>query len=64
MGTEFWDGFKKWGRRMMKDGVFAQDEIGFGRITDSPEEAVELILRSLPEAYRNHLKAPGKRWYA
>jgi uncharacterized protein (TIGR00730 family) len=56
MGAKFWDGFRKWGRFMMKQGVFAQDEIGFGRITDSPEEAVDLIVRGLPEAVRKRLK--------
>jgi len=28
----------------------------FGRITDSPQEAVELIVRGLPPAVRKHLK--------
>jgi hypothetical protein len=36
--------------------VFARDEIGFGRITDSPREAVELIVRSLPAEVRSRLK--------
>ena len=56
MGTQFWEGFKKWGRFMMKQGVFAREEIGFGRITDSPQEAVDLILRGLPSAVRQRLK--------
>ena len=56
MGATFWDGFKKWGKFMIKQGVFAQEEIGFGRITDSPTEAVELIVRSLPSAVRKCLK--------
>jgi hypothetical protein len=33
---------------MMNVGVFDKDEIGFGRVTDSPREAVELIVCSLP----------------
>lgn len=41
---------------MMKQGVFAQEELGFGRTTDSPAEAVELIVRSLPPAVRARLK--------
>jgi hypothetical protein len=40
----------------MSHGVFAKEELGFGRITDSPKEAVELILRSLPAEMRNRLK--------
>src|SRR6516162_6627428 len=55
-GRKFWDGFRTWGEYMMKQGVFARDEIGFGRITDSPCEAVELIVRSLPAAVRKSLK--------
>jgi hypothetical protein len=41
---------------MMKEGVFARDEIGFGYVTDSPREAVELIVRGLPAAVRQRLK--------
>jgi hypothetical protein len=60
MGEKFWDGMRKWGRFMMEQGVFAQDEIGFGRITDSPREAVDLIVRSLPEALRKRLNPLSK----
>jgi predicted Rossmann-fold nucleotide-binding protein len=56
MGVKFWDGFRKWGRFMMNQGVFAQEEIGFGRITDSPKEAVNLIVRSLPLLVKARLK--------
>ena len=56
MGTKFWAGLQKWGQSMMREGVFAKDEIGFGRVTDSPKEAVELIVRSLPPAVRARLK--------
>jgi len=38
--------------------VFAMEEIGFARITDSPREAVELIVRSLPPDVRARLKQP------
>jgi len=37
---------------MMKKGVFAGNEMGFCHITDSPKEAVDLIVRSLPPALR------------
>ena len=56
MGARFWEGMRKWGKSMMKQGVFAQEELGFGRITDSPKEAVDLIVRSLPPAVRKCLK--------
>jgi hypothetical protein len=41
---------------MMNEGVFAQEENGFGRITDSPKEAVDLIVRGLPLAVKARLK--------
>lgn len=56
MGSKFWDGMRRWGQSMMKEGVFARDEIGFGHVTDSPADAVDLIVRSLPPAIRAHLK--------
>jgi len=37
---------------MMKEGMFVRDEIGFGHITDSPKDAVDLIVRGLPPALR------------
>src|SRR4030095_8877505 len=48
VGSQFWEGMRAWGEIMMKEGVFARDEIGFGYVTDSPKEAVDLIVRSLP----------------
>jgi uncharacterized protein (TIGR00730 family) len=48
MGSQFWKGLREWGQKMMKAGVFARDEIGFGYVTDSPRKAVDLIVQSLP----------------
>ena len=56
MGAKFWAGMRKWGQFMMKQGVFTKEEIKFGHVTDSPKEAVEIILRSLPAAVRKQLK--------
>ena len=55
MGAKFWKGMREWGQEMMKAGVFAKDEIGFGYVTDSPKEAVDLIVRSLPTAVKQSL---------
>jgi predicted Rossmann-fold nucleotide-binding protein len=55
MGTRFWRGLQRWGRDLMKHGVFKKEELGFGRVTDSPAEAVELIVRSMPLGLRNLL---------
>jgi hypothetical protein len=40
----------------MKQGVFAKDELGFGYVTDSPREAVDLIERSLPRTVKARLQ--------
>lgn len=56
MGSKFWKGMREWGQAMMQEGVFARDEIGFGYVTDSPAEAVNLVVRSLPPAVRRQLK--------
>lgn len=56
MGARFWAGLQRWGQFMMRQGVFAQEEIGFGRITDSPRDAVDLIVRGLPPAVRARLR--------
>src|SRR6185436_19746931 len=55
MGVKFWEGMRKWGRFMMKEGVFTEDEIHFGWRTDSPAEAVEVIRRSLHPSVRERL---------
>ncbi len=59
MGEKFWDGMRKWGQFMRRQGVFTEDEVGFGRVTDSPAEAVDLIVRSLPPAVKASLKPVG-----
>jgi len=56
MGADFWRGLREWGQEMMQAGVFARDEIGFGYVTDSPKEAVDLIIRGLHPTVRKHLK--------
>jgi uncharacterized protein (TIGR00730 family) len=58
MGAKFWKGLQTWGGHMMKHGVFEKEELGFGRITDSPREAVELIVHSMPLQLRKILKPP------
>jgi uncharacterized protein (TIGR00730 family) len=56
MGSDFWRGMREWAQEMMKAGVFTRDEIRFGHVTDSPQEAVDFIVRSLPAAVRRRLK--------
>lgn len=56
MGSEFWKGLVHFVRFMIKQGVFRANEVGFGRITNSPQEAVELVMASLAPAVRLELK--------
>jgi uncharacterized protein (TIGR00730 family) len=57
MGSKFWRGLREWGQSMIKAGVFAREEIGFGYVTDSPKQAVDLIVRSLPPSVARLLKS-------
>jgi predicted Rossmann-fold nucleotide-binding protein len=59
MGSKFWQSLQDWGREMLKEGVFGKRELGFGRVTDSLEEAVHLVLRSVPPGVRSALKRSG-----
>jgi uncharacterized protein (TIGR00730 family) len=59
MGSDFWRGLQEWGQNMMREGVFEKRELGFGRVTDSPEEAVDLVVRSVPPGVRSALKRLG-----
>jgi predicted Rossmann-fold nucleotide-binding protein len=61
MDRKYWNGFRLWGRHMMKHGVFDKKELGFGRITDSPRGTVELIVRSMPVELRQLLKPQANR---
>ncbi|MGE5323832.1 MAG: TIGR00730 family Rossman fold protein [Actinomycetota bacterium] len=56
IGREFWSGMRDFLWFMVKQGVFGREEIGFARITDSADEAVEFVLRSLPDALKKQLK--------
>lgn len=56
MGSQFWQGLREWGQFMIKEGVFAKEEIGFGYVTDCPAEAVDLVMRGLPPTVRKRLQ--------
>jgi len=61
VGREFWGGMRDFLLFMVEQGVFRADEVGFARITDSAEEAVEAVLRSLPPALRKQLHPTGRK---
>jgi uncharacterized protein (TIGR00730 family) len=56
MGAKFWEGLRDWGQFMMRQGVYTREEIAFGHVTDSPREAVQIILRSLPPEVKKLLR--------
>ena len=56
LGREFWKGMRDFLLFMVDQGVFDAKEVGFGKIVDSPSEAVEMVVRSLPVSVREHLK--------
>ena len=60
VGREFWSGMRDFLLFMVDQGVFASHEVGFARITDSADDAVGLVLRSLPPRLRKSLHQKGK----
>src|SRR6187431_2582995 len=61
LGREFWQGMKDFLLFMVEQGVFDAKEVGFGRIVDSPAEAVEMVVRALPDSVREHLTPLKKK---
>jgi len=55
VGREFWRGMRNFLLFMVEQGVFGSEEVGFARITDSADEAVDLVVRSLPPALKKRL---------
>lgn len=52
MGRSFWRGLRTFTRHQVKQGAVGETEVGFVRLTDSPKEAVDLIVHSLPPSCR------------
>jgi hypothetical protein len=61
VGREFWEGLVEFANFMVGQGVFDRKDLVFARLVASPEEATELVLKSLPAAIRKHLKPPATR---
>lgn len=57
VGAKFWNPLRDTLFAMEHEGVFEKDELGFGRIVDTPEEAVESVLLGLPEDFTSKLRA-------
>lgn len=56
IGKEFWSGIRDFTAHLLKEGAISPEDPGFARITDSPKEAVALVLASLPPELRAQLK--------
>jgi uncharacterized protein (TIGR00730 family) len=56
VGGRFWKPLRGFMEQLVNKGAVDMSELGFGKITDSPVETVELIRRSLPPAIRDRLK--------
>jgi uncharacterized protein (TIGR00730 family) len=61
IGGKFWKGLRDFISYMASQGVFTPEEVGFSRIVETPEEAVQLVLKSLPMDFSKGLKSPLKR---
>lgn len=58
IGEEFWSGVRNFAFHLLKEGAISDEDTGFGRITDSPKEAVDLVLASLPPELKAQLHPP------
>jgi len=59
LGTAFWKELTRLMKHMVAEGMVGHDEMDFIRFTDSPEEAVQMIIAALPEMVRGCLKPNG-----
>lgn len=55
VGKDFWKGLRDFVSYMADQGVFTPEEIGFSRIVETPEEAVDMVLKSLPKDFKKQL---------
>lgn len=56
IGAKFWDSMRIFFEKLRDEGAISESDLGFGRITDDPEEAAELVVASLPPELRSQLK--------
>ena len=56
VGKKFWSGLIDFMKYMTEHGVFKQEELGFARLVDTPEEALESIISSLPPPLKKKMK--------
>jgi uncharacterized protein (TIGR00730 family) len=56
MGSEFWEKLREFIWDLRDTGAISPEDLGFGAILDSPEEAVKLITERIPAEVRKQLK--------
>jgi uncharacterized protein (TIGR00730 family) len=61
IGKNFWKHLIDLMYQMQKEGAISPEDSGFGYLTDSPAEAVRMILDSLPESVTARLTATGEK---
>lgn len=59
-GTDYWHDLTRLLSHLVASGTVSEEELGFLQFTDSPGEAVELVLGALPEPVRAALAATGQ----
>jgi len=61
IGSNFWKGLREFVAFMAAEGVFTPEEVGFSRIVDTANEAVEMVLKSLPKELKKELSPIPKK---
>ena len=56
MGREFWEKLRQFIWDLKETGAISPEDLGFGYITDSPADAVSVILDRIPAEIRSALR--------
>jgi uncharacterized protein (TIGR00730 family) len=56
LGSEFWERLREFIWNLRETGAISPEDLGFGRILDSPSEAVSIISERIPAEVRKQLK--------
>jgi len=60
IGREFWKNLIQLMVHMEQEGAISEEDTGFGFLTDSPEQAVQMIVQSQPSHIVEQLSAARK----
>ena len=56
LGEAYWDRLREFVWDLRDEGAIATEEVGFARLLDSPQEAVQIILERIPDEVRARLR--------